>query len=135
MKKSYPAMREDVSSIWDGFSAWVKADIETILRRHVVDAKGFFPALREAPARRHEPSSQEYRFYDDVPNSLTEQRRLSVYNWNDAEKEPSKGILRENGTSSPRYCSTRILSFWDIKVSSIYLHDTMDCEQDKTKEG
>ena len=30
------------------------------------------PALREAPAR------QEYRFYDDVSNSFTEQRRLSL---------------------------------------------------------
>ena len=53
---------EDVSSIRYGFSASVKTDLETILRRHVVDTKGFSPALREAPARRHEPSSQEYRF-------------------------------------------------------------------------
>ena len=28
---------EDVSSIRDGFTAWVKADPETILRRHIVD--------------------------------------------------------------------------------------------------
>ena len=96
---------EDVSSIRDGFTAWVKTDPETVLRRHVVDAKGFYPAYREAAARRHEPSSQEYSFYDDVPNRLTEQRRLSVYKWNldfDVERKGmSKGILRKNGTSSP----------------------------------
>ena len=80
----------------------MKADPDTILRRHVVDAKGFYPAFRGAPpARRHEPSSQEYRIYDDVPNLLTEKRRLSVHNRNpglDVEKtELSKDILRESG--------------------------------------
>ena len=60
---------EDVSSIRDGFSAWVKTDPETILMRHVVDANGFYPAFREAPARRHEPFSQEHCSYDDVPNA------------------------------------------------------------------
>ena len=63
---------EDVSYIRDVFTAWVESDPETILNRHVVDSKGFYPAYREAPARRHEPSSQEYRLHDDVPNRLTE---------------------------------------------------------------
>ena len=58
---------EDVSSIRDGFSAWVKTDPETLLKRHVVDAKGLHPAFREAPARRHELSSQEYRFMMKCP--------------------------------------------------------------------
>ena len=58
---------EDVSSIRDGFSAWVKTDPETLLKRHVVDAKGLHPAFREAPARRHELSSQEYRFMMTCP--------------------------------------------------------------------
>ena len=38
---------EDFSSIRDGFSAWVKTDTETILKRHVVNAKGANPAFRE----------------------------------------------------------------------------------------
>ena len=65
----------------DGFLAWVKADAETILRRHVVDARGLYPAFREEPARRYGPSSQQCQLNDEVPNRLTEQRRLSVYNW------------------------------------------------------
>ena len=65
----------------DGFLAWVKADPETILRRHVVDARGLYPAFREEPARRYGPSSQQCQLNDEVPNRLTEQRRLSVYNW------------------------------------------------------
>ena len=31
------------SSIRDGFSAWVKTDPETILKHHVINAKGFYP--------------------------------------------------------------------------------------------
>ena len=54
---------------------------ETILRRHVVDARGLYPAFREEPARRYGPSSQQCQLNDEVPNRLTEQRRLSVYNW------------------------------------------------------
>ena len=73
---------EDVSSIRDGFSAWVKADPETILKRHLFDAKGANPAFREAPVREHSPSNEEYRFDIDVPNRLTEPKRLSIYNWN-----------------------------------------------------
>ena len=65
----------------DGFLAWVKADPETILRRHVVDARGLYPAFREEPARRYGPSSQQCQLNDEVPNRLTERRRLSIENW------------------------------------------------------
>ena len=96
---------QKISPAVDGYSAWVKTDPETILMRHVVDARGFYPAFCEAPARRHEPSSQEYRFYDDVPNRLTEQRRLSVYNWNPGPRRGKEGAIERhiagNGTSSP----------------------------------
>ena len=74
--------KEDVSSIRDGFSAWVKSDPETILRRHLVDAKGAKPAFREAQDRKHSPTNEEYRFDADVPNRLTEQKWLCIYNWN-----------------------------------------------------
>ena len=73
---------EDFSSIQDGFSAWVKTDPEAILKRHVVNAKCAKPAFREAPGRKHSPSHAGYRFDTDVPNRLTVQRRLNIYNWN-----------------------------------------------------
>ena len=59
---------EDVSSIRDGFSAWVKSSPETILHRHIADAKGAHPAFRKAPVRKHSPSKEEHRFDADVPN-------------------------------------------------------------------
>ena len=53
---------EDVSSTQDGFTAWVKSDPETVLNRHVVDSNGIYLAHREAPARKHSPSSSGYHF-------------------------------------------------------------------------
>ena len=50
-----PGHEEDVSSIRDEFTAWVKSDNETSLKRHVVDSKCIYPAYREAPARKHSP--------------------------------------------------------------------------------
>ena len=38
---------EDVSSIRDGFTAWVKSEPETILRRHVVDVTRASAAFRK----------------------------------------------------------------------------------------
>ena len=43
---------EDVTSIRDGFTA-----SETILRRRIVDMTRAYAAFREAPARKHSPSS------------------------------------------------------------------------------
>ena len=80
----------------DGFLTWVKADPETILRRHVVDARGLYPAFREEPARRHDPSFQECQFNDEVPNRLTEQTRLSVQNWNPGPRRGKEGAIERH---------------------------------------
>ena len=53
----FSGYEEDVSAIQDEFTAWLKCHRETILKRHVVDSKCIYPAYREAPARRHSPSS------------------------------------------------------------------------------
>ena len=140
----------------------MKADPETSLRRHVVD--GLHPAFREAPVRRHDPSSQEYRFNDEMPNRLTEQRRLSVQNWNPGPRRGKGGAIErhiggkwhiitlqeaveylEHGFLTNRFNVTHYggcavlfnkdTFFSDIVVSSIYLHDTRTCEEDKVKEG
>ena len=156
MKKSYLY----VSSIRDGFSAWVKADPETILRHHGVDAKGFFPAFREAPARRHEPSSQEYRFLRRCAQQLDgtekaqrlqlERRGKGAIERHIAGKwyiitlqEASEHLEHDFLTNRfhVTHCGgcailfNKDTFFSDIKVSSIYLHDTRACEQDKIKEG
>ena len=75
---------------------WVKPDRVTLVRRHVVDAKGLHPAFREAPARRHDPSLQEYRLNDKVPTRLTEQRRRSVYKWNPGPRRGKEGAIEKH---------------------------------------
>ena len=84
---------EDVSSIRDDFTAWVKSDPETILQRHVVDLKGIYLAYREAPARRHSPSSSGYHFNNNVPNRSAEQTRLGFYNWNPGLRRGKAGAI------------------------------------------
>ena len=70
---------ENISSVRDGFSDWVKADPASILKRHLVNAKSANPDFRESPDRKHSPTIKEYRF--DAPNRLTEQKRLSIHHW------------------------------------------------------
>ena len=69
---------EDVSSIRDGFTAWVKYDPETILNRHAVDTKGIDPAYREAPARKHSLPSSGDHFNCNTPNRSAAETRLCV---------------------------------------------------------
>ena len=73
---------KDVSFIRDGFTTWVKADFNTILERHAVDVRRALAEFREASARRHDTSAQEYHFDSNVPNRSSVQKRLSICNWN-----------------------------------------------------
>ena len=72
------------------------SDPETILQRHIVNAKGANPAFREAPMRKHSPSNEEYRFDADVPNRLTEQTRLSIYKWNPGPRCGKEGAIEKH---------------------------------------
>ena len=85
----------DVSSIRDVFSAWLKTDPEVTPRRHIVDAKGANPAFREAPAGKLSTSCQECHFNSDVPNQLTEPRRLSIFNWNPGPRRGKEGAIEK----------------------------------------
>ena len=155
---------EDVSSKRDGFSAWVKTDFVNTLGRHTVDVKGVNAAFRDAPARKHSASGQEYHFNNDMPNRLTEQKRLSVYNWNPGPQRGKEGAIEKhiavkwhiitlqeaieyldqefltNRFHVTQYGGCAILLnkdtfFPDIKVTSLYLHDLRYSQQDKVKEG
>ena len=129
---------EDVSSIRNGFSARLKTDFVTTLSRHTVHVAAF----REAPARKHSTSCQEYHFNNDMPNRLTEQKRLSVYNWKPGPRRGKEGAivkhiaekwhiitLQEAIWFHMTHCGgcailfTKDTFFTDIKVTSIYLHD------------
>ena len=71
-----------VSSSTDQFTTWVKTDPDATSVRHMVDVQKAVAEFREASERRHDTSSQAYRFDKNVPNRSPVQKRLSIYNWN-----------------------------------------------------
>ena len=71
-----------VSSGTDQFTAWVKTDRGASLVRHMVDVQNATADCREASERRHDTSSQAYRFKKKRSNRSPVQKRLSTYNWN-----------------------------------------------------
>ena len=145
-----------------GFSAWVKSDPETILHRHIVVATGANPAFREAPLMEHS-SKEEYRFDADVPNRLTERKRLSIKNWYPGPRRGKKTHRKTYGGEVAYHHLQEAIEYLDreyftnrfyvthhggcailfnkdtfhqdIKVTSVYLHDTWDPQQQDVKEG
>ena len=87
---------QDVSSIRDGFTDWVKSDPETILRRHVANVTRACAEFREAPARKQSPSSQGYHFDKNMPHRSTEQTRLSVCSWNRGPRRGKEGATERH---------------------------------------
>ena len=77
-EKILSGYEEDVSFIQDGSTTWAKADFETILERHAVDIRKGLAEFREASARRHDTSYEEYRFDSNVPYRSPVQKRLSI---------------------------------------------------------
>ena len=114
---------EDVSSIRDEFTAWVKSDPETIVKRHVVDSKGICPAHREAPARKHSRSSHGYHFDKNTPNRSTEQTRPSVYNWNPGPRRGKEGAV-ERHISGRWYIITLAIEYLEHVLLTIRFHVT-----------
>ena len=86
----------DDSSIRDGYSAWVKADPASILKRHLVNAKSDSPGFREAPDRKHSPTNEEYHVDTEVPNRLTKQKRLNIYSWNPGPRRGKEGAVEKH---------------------------------------
>ena len=101
LKLPYPdeeilsGFEEDVSFIPDGFATWVKADFNTILERHAVDVRKALAEYREASARRHDTSAQEYHFDSNVPNPSSVRKRLSIYNWNPGPRRGREGAIEK----------------------------------------
>ena len=86
---------EDVFVIRDGFTTWVKADFNTILERHAVDVRKALAEFREASARRHDTSAQEYHFDSNVLHRSSVQKRLSIYNWNPRPRRGREGAIEK----------------------------------------
>ena len=52
--------------------------------------------FREAQDRRHSSHNPEYRFNNDVPNRLHEQRRLSILSWNPGPRRGKEGAIEKH---------------------------------------
>ena len=84
-----------VSSRQDQYTTWVKTDPDVTSERHMVDVQKAVAEFREASARRHDTSSQEYHFDNNVPYRLPVQKRLSIYNWNPAPRRGKEGAFEK----------------------------------------
>ena len=84
-----------VSSGTDQFTTWVKTDPDATLVRHMVDVQKAIAEFREASERRHDTSSQAYRFDDNVTNRSPVQKRLSIYNWNPGPRRGKEGAFEK----------------------------------------
>ena len=79
----------------DGFTVWVQVDPASTLERHLVSLSSANPIFREAHDRRHSSPNPEYRFHNDVPNRLREQRRLSILSWNPGPLQEKEGAIEK----------------------------------------
>ena len=62
------------------------------MERHAVDVRETLAEFREASARRHDTSSQEYHFDNSVPNCSPVQKRFSIHNWNPGPRRGKEGV-------------------------------------------
>ena len=142
----------------------MKADFETVLERHAVDIRKAHAEFREAPARRHDTSSQEYHVDNSLPNRSSVQKRPSKNNWNPGNRRGKGGAIEKQIAGkwhvitlqeAIEYVDHELLtnrfhvthcggcavlfnkdtSLPDIKVKSIHLHDTRHDLPDKVFEG
>ena len=155
---------EDASSIRDGYTAWVKVEPASTPERHPVSSNSANPIFREARDRRHSSPNPEYHFNNDVPNRLREQRRLSTYSWNRGPRRRKEDAIEKHIAGkwhiialqeANEYLEHEYLTshFYvthcggcavllnkdtfhsNIKVTSVYLHDTRYGQQQIVREG
>ena len=77
VKRSCRAVRT-----WSGssqeYTTWVKTDPDVTLERHMVDVQKAVAEFREASARRHDTSSQEDHFDNNVPYRSPVQKKKTT---------------------------------------------------------
>ena len=86
---------EDVAHRRDGFTAWVKADPNDTLERHMVDSRKSFAEYREASVRRQEAPAQEYSSTSVCQTVHLFKKRVSFYNWNPGLQRGKEGAIEK----------------------------------------
>ena len=87
---------DDISSIRDGYTAWVMSDATTTRERHMACKGVAVPAFRKANERRNPSLQPKYRFDTSVPNRLLEQTRISILSWNLGPRRGRLGAIEEH---------------------------------------
>ena len=153
-----------VSSGTDQFTTWVKTDPDATLVRHMVDVQKATAEFRDASERRHDTSSQAYRFNKNLPDRSPVQKCLSIYNWNPGPRRGKEDAFEKQIAGrwhvitlqeASEYVDHDILTYRfhvtqyggcailfnkdtfypNIDVKSIYLHDTRRDLPDQVMEG
>ena len=153
-----------VSSGTDHFTTCVKTDPDAALVRHMVDVQKVVAEVGEASERRHDTSSQAYRFDKNVPNRSLVQERRSIYNWNPGPRRGKEDAFEKQIAGkwhvitlqeASEYVDHDILTnlfhvthhggcailynkdtiYPNVDVKSIYLHDTRRDLLDQVMEG
>ena len=155
---------DDISSIRDGFSVWVKSDPSATLVRHVASKECAKPICREAYERRSFSPQPKYWFDDSVTNRLLEHTRIIIRSWNLGPRRGKPGAIEEHIASKWHTFATQetveylqheclmnhfyithfagcAISFnkdtfhSDVQVNSVYIQDTRYGQQQVVMEG
>ena len=113
---------EDVSSIRDGFTAWVGSNAAETRSRHFANSSpsGTAPVFRKASEKKSMSQLLEYQFDNRKPNRQQEQTRISILSWSSGPRRGRgtpvllRNKLRVNGTlllckNPSNSCSTNTL--------------------------
>ena len=156
---------DDISSIRDGYTALVMSDATTTRERHMACKGGAVPAFRKAYERRNPSHLPKYRFDTSVPNRLLEQTRISILSWNPGPRRGNPGAIEKHiaGTWHTISSAMQAIEYLqheclmnhfyithfaccavlfnkdtfhsDVRVNSVYIHDTRNGQQQVVKEG
>ena len=155
---------DDISSIRDGYTAWVMSAATTTRERHMACKGGAEPTFRKANERRNPSPQPKYRFGTSVPNRLLEQTRISILSWNPGPSRGKPGAIEEhivgiwhiialqeaieylhherlmNRFYITHFAGCAVLFnkdvfHSDVQVYPVYIHDTRTGQQQVVKEG
>ena len=164
VKRSCRAMRKLSPSAKTVTTTWVKAGPNVTLERHMVDVRKAVAEFREVSGRRHDTSSQEYHFDNNVPNRSHVQEQLRICSWNPGPRRGNEGAFEKQIAGkwhvitlqeAIEYFDHELLTnkfhvthhggcavlfkkdtfYPDIDVKSHYFHDTRRELLDKVMEG
>ena len=95
--RSLRILMRDISSVRDGYTAWVLSDAESTRNRRMVNisATGTAPAFRKASEKKSLSQLLEYQFNNNRPNRQLEHTRISILSWNLGPQRGTPGAIEK----------------------------------------